>query len=82
MGEMLQEQEMQKPGQYQQASQGASVAPTLAEVGITRMMSSRAQKIASVPEAEFEAVTNVSQNAQEFRAQYRIARAAAAESSL
>jgi len=48
MGEMLRDQEMQKPGQYQQASRGASVVPTLAEVGITHSMSSRAQKIASV----------------------------------
>ena len=56
MGEMLRDQEMQKPGQYQQASLGERLAPTLADIGITYSMSSRAQKIASVPEAEFEAV--------------------------
>ncbi len=55
MGEMLTEQEMQKPGQYQQRSQGATLVPTLAEVGITYSMSSRVQKIANVPESEFEA---------------------------
>ena len=54
MGEMLRDQEMQKPGQYQQGSHGATLAPTLAEVGITKSMSSRAQTISSVPVAEFE----------------------------
>ncbi len=54
MGEMLRDQEMQKPGQYQQRSHGATLAPTLAEVGITKSMSSRAQTISSVPVAEFE----------------------------
>ena len=56
--------------------------PTLAEVGITHSMSSRAQKIARVAEAEFEAVLIVSQNVQVLRVQYRTARAVAAESSL
>ncbi len=82
MGEMLRDQEMQKPRQYQQASRRERLAPTLKEVGITYSMSSRAQKIASVPEAEFEAVIIVSQIVQKFRVQYRAARAVAAESSL
>jgi len=59
MGEMLREQEMNKGGG--DTSTGSMVRPvqaipTLAEVGITKSMSSRAQKIASVPEDEFESV--------------------------
>lgn len=60
MGEMLREQEMNKGGKGEQApyrSHGATgITPTLAEVGITKSMSSRAQRIASVPEEQFEAV--------------------------
>jgi hypothetical protein len=37
-----------KQGSELPHSRGASVAPTLAEVGITKSMSSRAQKIAGV----------------------------------
>ena len=47
MGEMLRDQEMQKAGEHwQKRSYGATVTPTLAEVGITKSISSRAQKIA------------------------------------
>jgi len=61
MGEMLKEQEMQTGGDARKIatrSHGATeqIPPTLAEVGITKSMSSRAQKIASVPKDEFEEV--------------------------
>ena len=60
MGEMLRDQEMNKGGEPEketyQSHDATSRTPTLSEVGITKSMSSRAQKIAAVPEAEFEAV--------------------------
>jgi len=56
MGEMLTAQDMNKGAAT--PSHGDSALPTLAEVGITYSMSSRAQKIASVPEEEFEAVVS------------------------
>ena len=43
LGEMLLETERQKPGQYQQRSQPATVAPTLKEIGITKRDSADAQ---------------------------------------
>ena len=53
MGEMLRDQEMNKGRLKQgielpQSHDATTAIPTLAEVGITKSMSSRAQKIASV----------------------------------
>ncbi len=60
MGEMLREQDKNKGGTAEKESypshDASSRTPTLKEVGITHSESSRAQKIASVPEDEFEAV--------------------------
>ncbi len=59
MGEMLAESELQKGGRPAEKTgrdeRPVSKTPTLAEVGISKDLSSRAQKLAAVPEAEFEA---------------------------
>lgn len=61
LGEMLTEQKasggMSEGGRPKTGrdSRPVSGAPTLAEVGISKDLSARAQKIAAVPEAEFEA---------------------------
>lgn len=59
MGEMLADSELQKGGRPTEKTgrdeRPVSKPPTLAEVGISKDLSSRAQKLAAVPEAEFEA---------------------------
>ena len=59
MGEMLAESELQKGGRPAEKTgrdeRPVSKTPTLPEVGISKDLSSRAQKLAAVPEAEFEA---------------------------
>lgn len=51
LGQMLQDEDARaKPGQYQQESS----PPTLADLGISRDLSSRAQAIAAIPQEEFE----------------------------
>ncbi len=59
MGEMLAESKLQKGGRPAKKTgrdeRPVSKTPTLAEVGISKDLSSRAQKLAAVPEAEFEA---------------------------
>lgn len=62
LGQMLKEQKenngMAKPGpKIDQSHDGTElITPTLADMGITKNMSSRAQTIASVPEEQFEEV--------------------------
>jgi len=57
LGEVLNAMPMQGPGQYQQKSNGTAeepllIPPTLAEIGISKKQSSRAQKLAEItPEA-------------------------------
>ena len=53
-GEMLGEMEKQGPGEYQR-SHDVTVAPSLAEIGISKMQSSRWQEEASVSDPDFEA---------------------------
>jgi len=57
MGELLAETERQQPGEYQR-SRDTTVAPSLSDLGISRDTSSLSQKIAAVPENEFEAHLN------------------------
>lgn len=52
-GELLGEMELQKPGEYKR-SHRASVCPSLGDMGITHSQSSRWQKIASLPDDDFE----------------------------
>jgi hypothetical protein len=55
MGELLKETPKQGPGEYQRSHDG-TVAPRLADIGITKNESSRTQAIAAVPVKEFEEV--------------------------
>lgn len=59
LGEMLGNSELQKGGRPAEKTgrheRPVSKPPTLAEAGISKDLSSRAQKLAAVPEAEFEA---------------------------
>lgn len=58
LGEMLSASELQKGGRPPQktgSSKEPVSSPTLAEAGIDKKLSSRAQKLAAVPQAEFEA---------------------------
>lgn len=54
LGEMLAAMDKQRPGEYQR-SHDVTVAPSLQDMGITKMQSSRWQLEAAVPDAEFEA---------------------------
>lgn len=57
LGEMLADADLQKGGRPAQETgrqQRPVSAPTLAQAGISKDLSSRAQKLAAVPEAEFE----------------------------
>lgn len=57
MGEMLKEQEMNKGHKFTGGNTPRPPAiPTLSEIGITKSMSSRAQKIADIPEKDFEEI--------------------------
>ncbi len=63
MGEMLKDTERQKPGQYKQSLNGNQsepfeIPPTLAELGLSKRESSRAQLIADLPEDAFEEIEN------------------------
>jgi ribosomal protein L40E len=53
-GELLRQMEKQGPGQHQRSDR-TTVAPKLSELGVTKDQSSQWQKLAAVPEAEFEA---------------------------
>ena len=53
MGELLGASPRQKPGQYQR-SHDATVAPALAEMGVSKTQSSRWQALARLPKREFE----------------------------
>lgn len=59
LGQMLSESDLQKGGRPAVSETGRQSrpvsAPKLADVGISKDLSSRAQKLAAVPEAEFEA---------------------------
>jgi len=55
MGEMLTQTERQKPGEYQRLHID-TVAPTLADLGLTKRESSEAQLLASLPEDKQEAI--------------------------
>ena len=58
MGEMLQATARQRPGEYQQDQRlhPVTIAPTLADLGITKRESADAQFLATLPEEEFEKV--------------------------
>ena len=63
MGEMLKDTERQKPGQYKQSLNGNQsepfeIPPTLAELGLSKRESSRAELIAGLPEDAFEEIEN------------------------
>jgi hypothetical protein len=49
MGMLLRETERQKPGEYQQRLHEVTVAPTLAELGLTKRESAEAQALAALP---------------------------------
>ena len=51
LGQMLKETERQKPGEYQRSTE-MTVAPTLAELGLTKNESSEAQLLAEVDDEE------------------------------
>ncbi len=71
LGEMLKAQKeaglMAKPSgsnQYEDRSQGDTDPLTLADMGISKSMSSRAQATASIPELEFETIVSEHHNSQ------------------
>jgi len=77
MGQMLKQTERAKGGQpYQEtptSAQGALVEaqPTLAELGITKKESSRAQKLAGVPRESFDRIKTGDETLSKVNAQFR-----------
>ena len=69
MGELLADSERQGPGQYQtkQRSSDITVAPSLADLGLTKNESARAQMLASVPRDTFEEVKSGDKTIMEIR---------------
>ncbi len=55
MGQLLKETERQKPGEYQR-SPDVTVAPSLSDLGLTKRDSSEAQKLAELPEEQYQEV--------------------------
>ena len=54
-GELLRDMEKQAPGDYRKRYPADTVPPTLEEVGVTRLQSSRWQAVAAIPEPVFQA---------------------------